>query len=242
MSAIKQEARVLSAGEAQLPYTLTRKAVKRINLRITREGDVQVSAPVRVSLSVIEDFMRRKLNWILAARARVAARTAAPLSLEDGSALPVEGISHTVWGVKSAKQGAFFHDGQLILQLRDPADAAERRRVFDRFWRAEAARLLTARVQALYPLFADHVTAMPVLTFRQMKSRWGSCTASKGKITLSTNLLFVPRALCDYVILHELCHFLHQDHSAAFYRHLSRFCPDYAAARQALRRFPIPQV
>ena len=242
MTATGKEARVLRAGDRQLAYTLERKAVKCINLRITREGGVQVSAPARVAIAVIERFLLGKWEWIVAAQARVAARERTPLSLQDGATLPIEGISHTVMGVKSAKQGAIRRDGMLMLQLRDPSDTAERCRVFERFWRAEAARVLTARVQALYPLFADHVQEMPVLTFRQMKSRWGSCTAAKGRITLNTNLLFVPSALCDYVILHELCHFGHQDHSAAFYRHLSHFCPDHAAARQALRRFPIPQI
>ena len=241
MSAPKKEERVLAAEGARLPYTLTRKAVKRINLRITREGEICVSAPRAVALAVIERFLASKLDWIEAARARVASRQGERFAPTDGATLPIEGVLHTVWGVKAKKQGFLRQEGKLILQLRDPADLAERQRVFARFWQAEAARVLGARLQALYPLFADHVKALPVLTLRCMKSRWGSCTASKHHVTLNTNLLFVPPHLCDYVILHELCHFKHQDHSAAFYAHLSRFCPDYAAARQALRSFPLPQ-
>lgn len=237
----KTEIRTLKAGDMTLEYTLERKAVRRINLRVQRDGSIHVSAPPRAALSVIEGFLAEKANWITAARERVEQRQGEPLSLSDGATLPILGISHTVWGVKAKKQGAFCAEGRLILQLRDPENAEERRRVFERFWRDEATRVLTARVQALYPLFADHVRSFPVLTFRQMKSRWGSCTAAKNHVTLNTNLLFVPPALCDYVILHELCHFKHQDHSAAFYAHLSRFYPTYATARARLRAFPIPR-
>ena len=237
----KIETRVLKIGTEVLEYRLERKAVRRLNLRVQRDGSLHVSAPSRVAISVIERFLAERIDWIRAARTRVAARQGDRLLLADGDTLPIRGISHTVLGVKAQKQGAFCEDGRLILQLRDPADGAERRRVFDRFLRTEATRLLTERVRAVYPLFADHVKVFPTLTFRQMKSRWGSCTVSKNHITLNLNLLFVPEALCDYVILHELCHFKHQNHSAAFYTHLARFCPDYAAARAALRAFPIPQ-
>lgn len=242
MSAVaKIEQRILKIGAQTLEYCLERKAVKRINLRVRRDGSVHVSAPLRVALATVERFVTDHAEWILAARGRVAARQGSVLTLADGESLPVEGVSHTVWGVNSKKQGCLRQNGELLLLLRDPADAAERRRVFERFVKEEATRVLTARMQALYPLFADHVKGFPALTFRQMKSRWGSCTAAKNHVTLNTNLLFVPPSLCDYVILHELCHFKHQDHSAAFYAHLSRFCPQYAAARQALRAFPIPQ-
>ena len=238
---MKSEARILKTDTETLSYTLERKTVRRINLRVRRDGSIGVSAPARVSLAVIERFLLEHADWILAARARVEARMGDVLTLADGEVLPIGGVSHTVEGVKSPKQGAILRDGRLLLQLRDPTDANERRRVFDRFVKAEATRLLEARLRALYPLFADHVTAFPSLTVRQMKSRWGSCTATKNHVTLNTNLLFVPPYLCDYVILHELCHFKHRDHSPAFYTHLSRFCPQYAAARQALRAFPIPQ-
>lgn len=241
-SVAKIEERILKIGAKSLTYRLERKRIKRINLRIVEGGEIRVSAPTQAPLSMIEGFLDSKLAWIENARHRVMARRGNALTLSDGEQLPIEGFSHTVIGLKSKKQGVLREEGKLVLLLRDPADVDERRRVFERFVRDEAARVLTARVQALYPLFADHVKTVPALSFRAMKSRWGSCTASKGHVSLNTKLLFVPQRLADYVILHELCHFRHQDHSAAFWRHLSSFCPDCAAARAALRAFPIPQL
>lgn len=238
----KKEERILKIGEDTLAYRLQRKAVRRINLRVQRDGSIDVSAPDRVALSVIEGFLQSKWSWICEARQRVLKRQGEIWMPADGRQLPIAGILHTVLGVKAQKQGVLREDGRLILQLRHPEDDAERLRVLLRFVRSEAERVLTQRAQEIYPLFYPQPPAFPTLTFRAMKSRWGSCTASKNHITLNTNLLLVPPHLADYVILHEFCHFKHQNHSAAYYRHLSRFCPDYAAARRALRAFPMPKI
>jgi predicted metal-dependent hydrolase len=90
-------------------------------------------------------------------------------------------------------------------------------------WRAEAKRLLPdrgaywSRVMELYPR-AVKITAA--------RTRWGSCSAG-GNINLSCRLMGKPPAAVDYVIVHELAHLRHMDHSAAFYRLVARYLPDY---------------
>ncbi len=60
-----------------------------------------------------------------------------------------------------------------------------------------------------------------------MKSRWGSCLPGKGIITLNKRLLEAPRGCIQYVILHELCHLIHPDHSKRFYGLLAAWMPDW---------------
>ena len=235
----KIENRVLKIGEEVLSFELERKKIKRLNLRVRRDGTVHISAPVKMSMTFIENFLREKSAWIQNARSRVQARKAEPLSLVDGEVIPIEGVPHTLL-VKRGKQGVRRLDGMLILTVRDPLDGAERTRVFRRFLSDEASRVLTERARAIYPYFAPRVAAFPALSFRWMKSRWGSCTAAKNRITLNEKLLFVAPALADYVIFHEFCHFRYQDHSAAFYAHLASFLPDHQARRKALRAATIP--
>ena len=237
----KIENRTLKIGEETLSYELERKKIKRLNLRVRGDGTVHVSAPLQMSMTFIEQFLREKSAWIESARARVGARQAPPLSLITGDVIPIEGTPHTLL-VQKGKQDVKRLDGMLILNVKDPTDDAERLRVFRRFVKAEASRVLGERVRAIYPYFAPRVTAFPTLSFRWMTSRWGSCTAAKNHITLNEKLLFVAPALADYVIFHEFCHFRHQDHSAAFYAHLSSFLPDHAARRRALRAAQIPDL
>lgn len=237
----KIENRTLKIGEETLFYELERKKIKRLNLRVRRDGTVHASAPVQMSMTFIENFLREKSAWIQSARARVDARKASPLSLDDGEVIYLEGVPHTL-AVQRGKQGVKRLDGMLILTANDPTNDTERLRVFRRFVKDEASRILTERARAIYPYFATRVATFPKLSFRWMKSRWGSCTAAKNHITLSEKLLFVSPALADYVIFHEFCHFRHQDHSAAFYAHLASFLPDHDTRRKALRTAQIPEL
>ncbi|MCM1297446.1 MAG: DUF45 domain-containing protein, partial [Muribaculaceae bacterium] len=82
---------------------------------------------------------------------------------------------------------------------------------------------------------------------RAMKSRWGSCAYKKGLIPLNPRLYHAPRECLEYVALHELCHFVHPDHSPAFHSLMAVLMPDYKARKRALEAWsshahsPIPQ-
>ena len=66
-----------------------------------------------------------------------------------------------------------------------------------------------------------------------MEKRWGSCTPQQ-KIILNTELIKAPIACINYVILHELCHLVHHNHSQAFYQLLNQFMPDWQKYKQLL--------
>jgi predicted metal-dependent hydrolase len=67
-----------------------------------------------------------------------------------------------------------------------------------------------------------------------METRWGSCLAHKGIITLNKRLLEAPRHCIEYVVMHELCHFLHPDHSKRFYAFLTTLMPDWRERKSIL--------
>lgn len=226
-----------------LTYTLTRKRVKNINLRVHPDGRVAVSAPPAVPLSVIEAFLKKQEAFFIRAAKRRAAALAekpSPLTLSPGETLPIGGVLRTVC-LQTAKKNAVSLDGNtLTLYLTDPADYALRLALFTAFFKREAARVLTASVRALYPLFSPHPATFPLLKFRFMKTKWGVCRPTKNQITLNCNLLFLPPHLADYVICHEFVHFRHPDHSPAFWQELSRYVPDCKEKRKALSDFPLP--
>ena len=73
------------------------------------------------------------------------------------------------------------------------------------------------------------------LTVRSQISRWGSCSANQN-ISLNCLLVLCPPEVTDYVIIHELCHIRHMNHSRAFWRDVERFCPGYRSRREWLRK------
>lgn len=72
------------------------------------------------------------------------------------------------------------------------------------------------------------------ITIRDQKTRWGSCSA-KGTLSFNWRLMLAPPAILDYVVVHELCHLTHMNHSAAFWQAVESVYPDYRTARKWLK-------
>lgn len=73
------------------------------------------------------------------------------------------------------------------------------------------------------------------VTVRKQKSKWGSC-ASNGNLNFNCLLMLAPDEVLDYVVVHELCHIKHRDHSAAFWAEVARVLPDYKEKRAWLKK------
>ncbi len=110
-------------------------------------------------------------------------------------------------------------------------DPAARLAALER-WLARAARdVLVPRVHALA---AHHGLEPGVVRVRRVRSRWGSCS-SRGNVSLSRNLAFLPTHLVDALILHELAHLAHLDHSHRFHAHLATLDPEAREHHHELR-------
>ena len=72
------------------------------------------------------------------------------------------------------------------------------------------------------------------ITIRDQKTRWGSCSA-RGTLSFNWRLMLAPPAILDYVVVHELCHLTHMDHSPAFWQAVGKVYPDYRTARKWLK-------
>lgn len=107
-----------------------------------------------------------------------------------------------------------------------PRDVAEEQAL-----RADAGRVLPAR---LLDMAASLGRTVARVTIRSQRTRWGSCSPS-GRISLNWRLVLMPDSVRDYVLLHELTHLVHLDHSRRFWRELERVCPWHREARAWLK-------
>lgn len=90
---------------------------------------------------------------------------------------------------------------------------------------------LAARTARLAPLVG---VSYGRITIRAQKGRWGSCSA-QGNLSFNCLLMLCPEPVRDYVVIHELCHRKHMNHSAAFWAEVERVCPDFRSQKQWLR-------
>ena len=98
--------------------------------------------------------------------------------------------------------------------------------------RHDAARLIKERVA----LYAEKLQLFPKkVVIKDQRRRWGSCSSRTGAVNLNWRLVMAPLEVLDYVVVHELSHLKHADHSPAFWAHVAQFVPDYKARRKWLR-------
>ena len=112
----------------------------------------------------------------------------------------------------------------------------ELRALIERWYRREAATHLAGRVEHYSPRLDVRPSKVSI---RGQRSRWGSCSG-KGTVSLNWRLMMVPGELVDYVVVHELCHLRHMDHSPQFWALVGGTIPDYRQRRRRAQRIPEP--
>lgn len=118
------------------------------------------------------------------------------------------------------------------LPIRDPA-TQRARDLKQKLLRKQAKKYLPYRLDYFAKL---HGYKYQKLRFSHAKTRWGSCS-SGGTISLNIALMDLPKHLRDYVIIHELAHLSHLNHSSAFWQEVALHDPDYQTHRQELKNY-----
>lgn len=107
----------------------------------------------------------------------------------------------------------------------------QQKKSLEMHYRALAREVLFNRITYYLPKTGGQYTS---ITIREQKTRWGSCSA-RGTLSFNWRLILAPPVVLDYVVVHELCHLQHMDHSAAFWHAVSHVMPDYKIRRKWLK-------
>jgi predicted metal-dependent hydrolase len=220
----------------KIAYELVRKSVKNINLRIRPDCSVSVSANETIPASVIEKFLRKKSDYILSAidkyayRAKYVPNEHSFVTGESFRYLGKELRLKLMQGKNEVKSDGVY----LYLTVPDVENSESKSRQIARWYDARCRELFSQLIKELYPMFRKYGVVQPVLSLRDMSSRWGSCQPKRCVITLNKRLIEAPRNCIEYVIMHEFIHFLYLNHSKKFYDLLSTLMPDWRKRKGVL--------
>ena len=228
-------------GTVDLPYVFKRvPRRRRVHILVNDEGTIEVRAPWRSSLAKARELLRENAQWVVRTLDSVHERLAQRPRLVTGAHLPLLDESLRLEVRPEAQMDLFAGTGTSRGRVRrrgtvlrvDTASLNENelRGLLERWYRGEAATHLASRIEHYAPNLGVRPSRM---TIRGQRTRWGSCSG-KGTVSLNWRLMMVPSALADYVVVHELCHLRHMNHSPRFWAMVAGVVPDYRQRRRSL--------
>lgn len=232
------ETNSVRAGDTDIEYHVTRspRRTKTIQIAVDPERGVVVSSPVRVPDNEIAALVRRRAAWILQ-RLREQPTDARQHLFLSGESMPYLGqeVRLDIKDCAGATVRLRFEPWTMHVAVPQSLSDDERpeaiRRNLEAWYRLRARERLDEAVARFAPIIGAQPTAVFV---RDQRRRWGSCSAS-GSLRFNWRIVMAEPALMDYVVVHELSHLHHPNHSRSFWAQVAKVVPDYAVRRARLR-------
>lgn len=215
---------------------VVRKVMKTCRLKVFPDGSVSLSLPIQADNTRAEAFLLDKANWIERKIEGFSKTTgyAATNEIHSGFSITMLG-KDMVFSVSKAERNGIVSDGNTIhILVTDINNQQMIQKVFHDWWRTQAKEIISQRVDQWYPVIRKYGVARPKVFIRKMNTLWGSCSATRGVVTFNLYLIKAKTACIDYVVLHELTHFLYPNHSKMFYAFLSSYMPDWKERKRIL--------
>ena len=224
-------------GSKQIDFDISWSQRKTLGITITPDMNVLVKAPDNTSLEKVKSVVRRKAPWILKQQnffLRFYPKTP-PKKFVSGESHFYLGRQYKLKVRKGNKDGVHFNGRQIILYTRSKSLP----KAILNLWYRERAKMKIAEIaEPLIQKFKKYKVEPKNIYLQEMPTRWGSCTLKK-KIILNPELMKAPKACIEYVILHELCHLVHKNHSRKFFDLQTKEMPDWEKWKNKLEKLLI---
>lgn len=226
--------RAVETPEGLVTFTLQRRrGRRRVAIHVLPDRRVEVRAPLNASTEWIDAFVADNAAWIR----RRQANLPGPVRHATGTRIPFQGQAlqlEVLPGLFEADEIRRKGDRLIVRvgNVASDADCQKAVRHLLRRWLSHQARdICRARV----PLWARKIGLSPGrVTIKDMSSRWGSCSV-RGNVSISYRIVMAPPWVMDYLLVHELCHLRHMNHSADFWAAVRDVFPRVDEARRWLR-------
>ena len=211
---------------------------RSIGISVLPDSSVIVRVPNLTPFKTISRIVTEKYDWIVKHRDnyRKLDKSSLNRSYSTGENHLFRGNESVLKIEKSEKSYIRFYDSTIELGINKPENFAAVKRLLYKGYKNEALVLFPELMKKVLKEHEEQMFKPTGLVVRTMKRRWGSCS-SKGKITLSTELIKLSDLFIEYVITHELCHLKHHNHGSQYYKLLSQLFPEWKSVRKELRKY-----
>lgn len=204
----KEQTYELKINGTIIPYTLVKSSRRRtVSIQIGAGGKMTVRCPYYMGKWVVDGFLREKQDWI---------------------------YKHYMEAVKKLEESDDFgsrdcgdsddENSHIPFQKNEDPDLIKKHKKY-------ARKIFEAKVAYYHQFTGGNYTS---ITIRDQKTRWGSCSG-RGTLSFNWRLILAPPEILDYVVVHELCHLTHMNHSKEFWDLVGSVIPDYKVRRKWLK-------
>jgi predicted metal-dependent hydrolase len=226
MNAVKEE---------RPKYEVVRSKRTTADIVLERDGRLVVRAPESTADEQIEKIVDAKLYWIYRnlAEWRDLNSTRILREYKSGEGFLYLGRSYRLKLVSEQDESLLLKNGRFTLRrdLVESGDIELAKQSFREYYVARGYERISKRVE----YFAPKVDVKPRgVEVKELGHRWASCSPL-GKLSFHWKCMMAPQTIIDYIIVHELCHFHHLDHTDAFWNELDKVMPNYRERKEWLK-------
>jgi predicted metal-dependent hydrolase len=220
----KESVRIIDFEDIGQVSFIRRSSARNLKITIKPFRKVVVTVPFFVSFEAAGSFVKEKQAWIRKSQARFTRYSKGLTTFEEDTVFNTRDHVLQLGRHQKATIQTLIKNRQIQVifpdhaDVRDPRVQRAIRKAVLAAWRMEAGKYLPGILQGLA---IKHNFTYNKVTVRNNKTRWGSCSRDNN-INLNIHLVRLPAHLCEYVVLHELCHTLHKHHQKAFWQLLDK--------------------
>ncbi len=222
----------------EIPYILTRKPVKNINIRIKPDKIIHVSANKWVTEKHVKQLLFSKKQFIIDALQKyetVEKHRRTQSQFINGEEFLFLGEKLILTVKESKEESIQLKENQIYIFVNDPESYERKKSLVEGWLQLQSHNIFHKINLEINEIFKEYGVALAPLKIKNMVSRYGSCHLKKGHITMNMKLIRSPIPCIEYVMLHEYAHFIHPNHSKKFHHLVKSLMPDYKERIRTLK-------
>lgn len=229
----------ISYGTTIIKYSVKKTKRKTLAIEVYPDNSVWIIAPMDACPDEIQAKVEKKAPWIAKQQRFFDGRPETTVAPEwvSGENIYYLGRQYRLKiheGIADVKLAGKY----LNVTVENKENKTKIAALVNSWYLKHARSKFEERLELLNPIFERENLIMNSLIIRKLEKRWGSCT-KKGNIVLNSDLIKAPITCIDYVLIHEICHLKHHNHSPKFWALLNKYCPDWVKTKDRLEKLMV---
>lgn len=222
-------------GTQQIEFEVVYRKRKTLAIEIEAPDRITAIVPIGLDDAGILELVKSKSKWIVSKlfEIREIEHQQSHKQYVNGESFPYLGRNYSL-DIHLMPAGSFpeakLYRGKLVV-VTPTRDETVIRKALENWYRDKAREKIEERL-AYYLVYFD--TAPKRLVIKNQQKRWGSCTKNK-ELLFNWKCVMCPSPILDYIVVHEMCHLVHMNHSEAYWELLKKVLPDYEKRKEWLR-------